>query len=90
VDGRRVMVDDPPIVVSGWLPVPCGTLLRHIAFLGAELSAERDEIERLLAENERLRAAGDALAEVVCSWHEERIPIEFLDPLTAWEQASRD
>ena len=35
--------------MSGWLPVPCGTLLRHVAFLEAELSAERDEITRLRA-----------------------------------------
>jgi len=47
------------------------------------LDAAADEIERL-------RAAGDALAEVVCSWHEERIPVEFLDPLTAWEEARRE
>jgi outer membrane protein TolC len=51
--------------------------------LTADLAAERAEVERL-------RAAGDALAEVVCSWHEERIPVEFLDPLTAWEEARRE
>ena len=39
---------------------------------------------------ERLQAAGDALAEVVCFWHEERIPVEFLDPLTAWQEARRE
>ena len=54
------------------------------------------EIERLRSEVTRLRAAGDALAEVVysshdvCSWHEERIPVESLDPLTAWGEARRE
>jgi hypothetical protein len=51
--------------------------------LRSDLLSARQEIEAL-------RAAGDALAEVVCSWHEERIPVEFLDPLTAWEEARRE
>jgi hypothetical protein len=75
------------------------------AALRADLAAERAEVERLRAQRptlmpsahmlltdeiDRLRTAGDALAEVVCSWHEERIPVEFLDPLTAWEEARRE
>ncbi len=86
-EAERQIADVPDDIVQelrDWECIIDGVQGKAVVMMlsGAVYATAADEIERL-------RAAGDALAEIICSWFEERVPLEMLDPLTVWEEARR-